>query len=139
VIVLDTNVLSEIVKPFPAGEVLRWMDAQNPADVFTTSITVAEMLSGVEALPPGKRRSQLSAGVEKIFVQEFPGKILPFAEDAARLFATIVASRNSSGRPISQFDGMIAAIALSHHAAVATRNTADFEGCGVHIINPWSE
>jgi predicted nucleic acid-binding protein len=139
VIVLDTNVLSEIVKPYPSNAVQRWLKTQQPADVFTTSITQAEILYGIELLPSGKRRALLSTGIEKIFAEEFPGKILPFDEDAARRFSTIMASRDASGRRISQFDGMIAAIALSHRAAVATRNAADFEGCGVHIINPWSE
>jgi hypothetical protein len=79
----------------------------------------------------------LRATAEKMFAQDFAGRILPFDEDAARMFATIVASRNAAGRPIAQFDAMIAAIARSHRAAVATRNTKDFEHCGIRLVNPW--
>ncbi len=136
-IVLDTNVISESLKPLPSGVVLSWIAAQLPSAVFTTAITLAEVMNGVEALPHGKRRTGLLAGVEKIFAQEFAGRILPFDEHAARLFATIVASRSAAGRPISEFDAMIAAIARTHHATVATRNTADFEHCGLHLVDPW--
>jgi hypothetical protein len=137
VIVLDTNVLSEALKPLPSSIVLRWLAAQQPLSVFTTTITEAEVLYGVEALPAGKRRMRLLAAVEKMFAEEFAGRILPFDEDAARAFAGVVAARDRAGRPISQFDAMIAAIARSHRAAVATRNTADFQHCGIDVINPW--
>jgi predicted nucleic acid-binding protein len=137
VIVLDTNVVSEGAKPLPSEIVLSWLDAQIPSAVFTTTITLAEVLYGVEALPAGKRRTRLLAAAEKMFAQDFAGRILPFDEDAARLYATIVASRNAVGRPISQLDAMIAAIARTHRATVATRNTADFEHCGIQLVNPW--
>jgi predicted nucleic acid-binding protein len=137
VIVLDTNVLSEALKPVPSDTVLAWMAAEIPSSVFTTTITLAEVLYGVEALPPGKRRTRLLLAIEKMFAEEFAGRILPFDEDAARMFASIVASREAAGRPISQFDAMIAAIARSHRAAVATRNTADFERCGIPVVDPW--
>lgn len=136
-IVLDTNVLSEGAKPAPSETVLSWLDAQCYSEVFTTTITMAEMYSGVEALPQGKRRARLLETVEKLFSQEFAGRILPFDEAAAREFAIIVASRNAVGRPISEFDAMIAAIARSHRATVATRNIADFEHFGLHLIDPW--
>lgn len=138
-IVLDTNVLSEALKPLPSVTVLHWLGAQEPASVFTTTITQAEILYGIETLPPGKRRVRLLAAVEKMFAAEFAGRILPFDEDAARAFAGIVAARDSAGRPISQFDAMIAAIARSHRAAVATRNIADFQHCGINVVNPWTE
>jgi predicted nucleic acid-binding protein len=137
VIVLDTNVLSEALKPVPSDTVLAWMAAEIPSSVFMTTITLAEVLYGVEALPPGKRRTRLLLAIEKMFAEEFAGRILPFDEDAARMFAGIVASREAAGRPISQFDAMIAAIARSHRAAVATRNTADFERCGIPVVDPW--
>jgi predicted nucleic acid-binding protein len=137
VIVLDTNVVSEGAKRMPSEIVLSWLDAQIPSAVFTTTITLAEVLYGIEALPPGKRRTRLLAAAEKMFAQDFAGRILPFDEDAARLYATIVASRNAVGRPISQLDAMIAAIARTHRATVATRNTADFEHCGIQLVNPW--
>ena len=138
-ILLDTNVLSEALKPLPSPIVLRWLAAQEPSSVFTTSVTQAEVLYGIETLPPGKRRTRLLAAVEKMFAEEFEGRILPFDEDSARAFAGIVAARDAAGRPISQLDAMIAAIARSHRAAVATRNTADFQHCGLDLINPWTE
>lgn len=138
-IVLDTNVLSEALKPLPSGVVLRWLAAQELPAVFTTTITQAEILYGIEVLPPGKRQVRLSAAVEKMFAEEFNGRILPFDGEAARGFAKIVAARDAAGRPISQFDAMIAAIARCRRAAVATRNTADFERCGIQIVNPWTE
>ena len=138
-IVLDTNVLSEALKPLPSPVVLGWLAAKQPLSVFTTTITEAEVLYGVETLPPGKRRLGLLAAVEKMLAEEFEGRILPFDEDAARAFAGIVAARDAAGRPISQFDAMIAAIARSHRAAVATHNTADFQHCGIDLINPWTE
>ena len=137
-IVLDTNILSEALKPAPADTVLRWLAAQTPAAVFTTTITLAEILYGLEVLPVGKRRLRLLTAVEKMFAEQFDGHILSFDEDAARLFASIAASRFAAGRPISQPDAMIAAIARSHNAAVATRNTDDFERCGIQVVNPWS-
>ncbi len=137
--VLDTNVLSEALKPAPSEQVLRWLAAQIPSAVFTTTITMAEVLYGVEALPAGRRRTRLLAAVENMFAEQFEGRILPFDEQAARLFASIVAVRNATGRPISQMDAMIAAIARSNRAALSSRNTADFEGCGIQVINPWDE
>ena len=138
-IVLDTNVLSEALKPLPSPAVLDWLAAQEPSSVFTTAITQAEVLYGVATLPAGRRRMRLLAAVEKMFAEEFEDRILPFDEDAAREFAGIVATREAAGRPISQFDGMIAAIARSHRASVATRNITDFQDCGTDVINPWAE
>ena len=138
-IILDTNVLSEALKPLPSLIVLDWLAAQEPSSVFTTTITQAEVLYGIEALPSGKRRTRLLAAVEKMFAEQFGGRILPFDEDAARAFAGMVAVRDAAGRPISQCDAMIAAIARSHRAAVATRNTSDFQHCGIEVINPWAE
>jgi predicted nucleic acid-binding protein len=107
--------------------------------VFITTITQAEVLYGIELLPAGKRKSQLSAIIEKLFAEDFQGRILSFDEDSARAFAKIVSGWGAAERPISQFDAMIAAIARSRGAGVATRNTNDFERCGIRIINPWTE
>ena len=137
-IILDTNVLSEVLKPLPSGIVLRWLAAQEPQVVFTTTITQAEILYDIGALEPGKRKTRLSAAIEKMFAEEFQDRILPFDVDAARAFAKIVTARDAAGLPISQFDAMIAAIARSRRGAVATRNTGDFERCRVRIINPSS-
>ena len=136
-IVLDTNVLSEALRPSPSDVVLHWLAAQERMGIFITTITQAEVLYGVEVLPAGKRRTRLSAAIERLLSDEFEGRILPFDEEPARTFARIVSTREAMGRPISQFDAMIAAIARSRRAAVATRNVHDFEHCEVRIINPW--
>ena len=136
-IILDTNTLSETLKPVPSNILLGWLAGQDPVSIYTTAISQAEMLYGVEALPAGRRREQLAQVVEEIFAQDFLGRVLPFDQQSAREFASIVASRKAVGRPISQFDAMIAAIARSQSAAVATRNTGDFEHCGIRLINPW--
>lgn len=117
---------------------MQWLAAQAASEVFTTSITLAEILYGIEALPAGKRRMRLLGAVEKMFAEQFAGRILPFDEESALLFARIVSSRDSAGHRISQFDAMIAAIARSHRASVATRNTSDFVDCGITVIDPWS-
>jgi predicted nucleic acid-binding protein len=137
-IVLDTNVLSEALRPAPAPGVLAWLAALEPAEAFTTAVTQAEMLHGVEMLPAGKRRSVLERALEALFGGEFSGRVLPFDERAAQAYAKVVRVRQTQGRPISQFDAMIAAICLSRRATLATRNVADFEDCGVRLVNPWS-
>ena len=138
-IVLDTNVLTEVLKPAPSAAVVEWIVSQQPLEIYTTTITLAEILNGIEALPAGKRRGQLSAAVERIFAEQFSGRILPFNESAPRMYARIVAERSAAGHPISQFDGMIAAIARSQHGGVATRNASDFRRCGIQVINPWTD
>jgi toxin FitB len=138
VIILDTNAVSEVMKPAPSESVLRWLASQEPPSIFVTVITQAEMLYGVEVLASGKRKQSLLALTEKLFGTEgFQGRILPFDQQSAREFARILAGRKAAGRPMPQFDAMIAAIARSHGAAVATRNTGDFEHCGIRLINPW--
>lgn len=136
-IILDTNVLSEALKPSPAPEVLRWFAAQPALQIFTTAITQAEILYGVELLPKSKRRAALLAAVNAMFAADFSGRILPFDSDAARLFPQIAAARRTLGRPIKQLDAQIAAIARSRAAAIATRNTSDFQHCGIALIDPW--
>ena len=136
-IVLDTNVLSELMRANPAPGVVRWIGAQPAASLFTTSITQAEILHGVMSLPAGRRRSTLEGAAEAMFREEFAGRVLPFGADAAPHYARIAAERQRAGRPISHFDAQIAAIARSAGASVATRNVADFELCGVKVIDPW--
>ncbi|HYI92936.1 MAG TPA: type II toxin-antitoxin system VapC family toxin [Bryobacteraceae bacterium] len=138
-IVLDTNVLAEVLRPVPSAVVLRWLADQEPASVFITAITQAEVLYGVEILPAGKRRERLHHAVEKLITDDFRDRILSFDERAGPIFAKIVADRQATGRPAPQLDAMIAAIARSHRATVATRNIADFVHCGVRVINPWDE
>jgi toxin FitB len=137
VIILDTNVLSEVLKPSPAAEVLEWLAAQPASQLFTTAITQAEILYGLDLLPKGKRRGALQIAVQAVFENDFAGRILPFDSAAALVFSQIAAARQLLGRPISQLDAQIAAIARVRAAAVATRNTADFQNCGIAIIDPW--
>jgi toxin FitB len=138
-ILLDTNALSEALKPVPLARVLDWISAHEAEGVFVSAITEAEVLSGIEVLPAGKRKQALAVFAGKLFEGVLRGKILPFDEEAARLFASIWAARKAAGRPISQFDAMIAAIARAHGATLATRNVKDFEHCGIRLVNPWAD
>lgn len=137
--ILDTNVVSEMMRPVPAPVVLRWFSTQPAEDTHVTAITVAEILYGVELLPSGKRREELRAGAEKMFGVVFADHILTFDDKAARAFALIVSLRRRQGKPMSEFDGQIAAIARAHGGTLATRDTAGFEACGVRLVNPWKE
>jgi len=136
-LVLDTNVISEIMKASPSPRVMEWWAQQEAGELFTTTITVAEILYGIEILPKGKRRDSLRAEADLVFTQDFVGRILPFDEEAARAFPEIATARRAQGRPIAELDAQIAAIARSRHAMLATRNIADFEGCGLRLANPW--
>ncbi len=138
-IVLDTNVVSEIMKPAPSEKVVHWLASQESSSVFTTVITQAEILYGIEVLPAGRRRQSLPDVVEDTFRLDFERRILPFDEESGRRYARIRAGRKAAGRPIAQFDAMIAAIASVHRVALATRNTSDFERCGIRLINPWTD
>lgn len=137
-IVLDTNVISEVLKPVPAPEVIEWLSSQDRESVFLTSITAAELLYGIQILPSGRRRDQLQQAIEGILLEEFKGQVLPFDDDAARVFAVVAAERREMGRPMSQFDAMIAAICRLHDARLATRNARDFEHCGIALLDPWT-
>jgi hypothetical protein len=118
--------------------VLAWLSRKpDGGHFFVTTITVAEILFGIDLLPKGKRRDKMLVQAEAMFAEDFAGRILPFDEAAARAFPEIAIARRAFGRPISEFDLQIAAIARSRAAILATRNTADFEGCGVRLINPW--
>lgn len=137
-IILDTNVLSEILRPAPEPRVVDWLAAQDGATVCLTAITEAELRHGVAILPEGKRRNDLAEMIDQIIREDFAGRILPFDSPAAEAFATIAAARRAMGRPIAHADCQIAAIARAVGGAVATRNTPDFAECGVRLINPWT-
>ena len=138
-IVLDTNVLSELMRPAPSEAVERWVAAHPASSLFTTTITQSEILYGVALLPRGRKRSAIEEAVEATFEEDFAGRILPFDTAAARAFAAVAVERRKAGRPIGQLDAQIAAIAQSRSAAVATRNVSDFEGCGLIVHNPWQD
>jgi predicted nucleic acid-binding protein len=136
-IVLDTNVLSEAMLVEPAGPLERWMRAQPLTDLFTTAVCEAEIRRGIALMPAGRRRVALEQSLARIFAELLSGRILAFDSAAAEAFAEIAAGRQQLGRPIGPFDAQIAAIALIHKAAVATRDTDDFANCGIKVINPW--
>jgi predicted nucleic acid-binding protein len=138
-IILDTNVVSELLRPAPAAQVERWLAAQDGAMVFFTSVGEAELRYGLAIMPVGRRHAALSKTIEAILEEDFRDRILNFDRAAALAYATIAAERRAVGRPISQFDCQIAAIARASAAAVATRNTGDFEGCGITVIDPWQQ
>lgn len=136
-IVLDTNVLSELLAPAPCAAVEAWLANQPALAVFTTAVTEAEILYGLRLLPEGRRRRDLEAAILPIFREDFADRILPFDSEAADAYASIVVTRRNAGRPISQFDAQIAAITASKGAMLATRNVSDFLETGIPIINPW--
>jgi toxin FitB len=134
-LVLDTNVISEILRPEPHKSVVAWFESQPKSQVFTTAVTYAEILYGVSLLPKG--RQKLIAAVELIFEEDLANRILGFDAPCAAHFGDIAATRRLAGRPINQLDAMIAAIARLHGAKLVTRNAPDFDECGVDVINPW--
>lgn len=136
-IILDTNVVSEPMKPAPAPGVHAWAKKRIPTELFTTSISEAEIFYGIELLRPGKRREALTASAEAMFAEEFAGRVIGFESRAARKFSRILAQRRAIGRPMSYADAQIAAIAQLFSATVATRNVADFRDCGVNVVDPW--
>ena len=137
-LVLDTNVVSELMREHPNSDVLRWVDSQLTGNLFVTAVTEAEIRTGIAILPQGERQRGLAAAAERLFSMLFSERILPFDSDAARAYAMLAAERRVAGRPISQSDCQIAAIARCRGATVATRDVGDFEGSGIEVINPWS-
>ena len=137
-IVLDTNVVSELMRAAPNAEVLVWMDKLPPRELFVTAVTEAEVRTGIAILPAGARRSGLADAAERTLGGLFAGRVLPFDSSAARAYADIAAASRAAGHPISQSDCQIAAIARSRGMAVATRNVRDFSETGVEVIDPWT-
>ena len=137
-IVVDTNVVSELMRPSPSPQVRDWIIAQAPGELCTTAVTVAEIRYGLERLPDGRRKDSLLAAATEVFAA-FSEFIQPFDADAAVWYATIVAQRDRLGLPIDGFDGQIAAICRTRGAALATRNAKDFEETGIDVIDPWQQ
>ncbi len=137
-IILDTNVVSEPLKRNPGAAVLEWLDRQSPATLYLTTISQAELLAGVLALPAGKRRTELQKVINNELVSLFANRILPFGERSAEAYAQVVTAANAAGNPIDFADAAIGAIALEHNFILATRNERDFKGTSVKLLNPWS-
>jgi len=136
--ILDTNVLLELMRTSPDANVAHWVDQQALDDLGITAVTVAEILYGLDLMTDGRRKADLSGRFALMLERGFSGEVLPFDEVAAVAYARIRGDRSRGGRPISSNDAMIAAIARARGAAVVTRNVADFEDCGIALINPWS-
>ncbi len=138
VIIIDTNVVSELLKPRPDASVEAWFESMRPDDLFITSIVVAELSFGAWLLPQGRRRKALHAAIATVFEESYRDRTLAFDVNTAVHYGDIRAKRQQIGRPIHALDAQIAAIARANSMAVATRNTKDFEGCGIALIDPWS-
>jgi hypothetical protein len=135
-IVVDTNVVSELMKSSPSPVVRDWLLGQRPVELFTTAITVAEILYGIERLPDGQRKDALQTAATDVFTS-FDDHVLPFDHDAAAAYAPLVHRRDQRGLPIDGFDAQIAAICNTHNATLATRNVKDFEHTGITVLDPW--
>jgi toxin FitB len=135
--VLDTNVLSAMMRLQLEPRVAVWIAAQPVDLLFTTSLSQAEILSGLGVMVEGRRRLDLQAAARAMFLEDFDGRVLLFDTEAATAYASIFAARRGAGRPAATIDLMIASIAQSRGASVVTRDTSGFEGCGLTLINPW--
>jgi predicted nucleic acid-binding protein len=138
-IILDTNVVSEQIKSDPSEAVIRWAATVPSSQLFTTAVTEAEMLIGLEMMPQGRRRTVLADQIGQIFDRELSDKILPFDRGAARELSKLPLPRTRDGKPIINTDALIGAIALAHGAVVATRNVKDFRSLGIDVVNPWTD
>jgi predicted nucleic acid-binding protein len=138
-IILDTNVVSEALKPQPNRRVLQWLIDNSGDDLFLTSINLAEMMAGLALMPDGKRKQAMTTGLDDLLQHLFQGRILPFNTDAARAYAAIHAKTQAAGKTMQLFDAQIAAIAKFHGFAVATRDIEPFTNAGLSVINPWND
>lgn len=136
-IILDTNVVSELAKPDMDVQMTIWFGSQRMQNLYTTAVTLAEVTFGVEIMPEGRRKALLRSRTEEIFNDGFRSRILPFDDRAARLYGVSVAAARAKGKSILIADGQIAAIALANGFTIATRDTAPFEAAGVSVIDPW--
>lgn len=137
-IVIDTNIISELMKANPAEKVIAWINQQPAETLYITSITIAEISYGLHILHEGKRRNLLETRFEQFISQAFYGRVLDFNEKNARLYGELMGYRKEAGKPLSVLDGQIAAITLANNMALATRNIKDFVDCGIELINPFA-
>ncbi len=136
-ILLDTNVISEAMKPEPHAAVRDWLDAQVAETLFVSSVTIAELMFGIGALPQGKRKDKLAAALDGV-LELFADRILPFDTEAARRYADLAIKARAAGKGFPTPDGYIAAIAAAHGFAVASRDTSAFMAAGLSVIDPWT-
>ena len=137
-ILLDTNVISEVMKSAPSPRVLAWLNDHPTNLLFVSTITIAEISYGIHILPQSKRRALLETRFEQFMTQAFSGRMLAFSETCARIYGQLMGHQKEAGKPLSICDGQIAAIALANNTSIATRNTKDFKYCGVELINPFA-
>ena len=136
-IILDTNIVPELMRPNPSSNVVDWVAGQAAPDLYLSTVSQAELPYGVAILPAGRRRDNLLDALEGMLREDFDGRILPFDSAAAHTYAAIAAARRAVGRPINHADCQIAAIARCRGASVATRDVDDFQATGIEVINPW--
>ena len=136
-ILIDTNVVSELMRPAPSPSVLQWLNLQPSREIWLCSVVAGELLFGLARLPEGVRKQQLTRTLSLMLSEDFQDRVLAYDLEAAVVYADLVANRESQGRPMSLADAQIASICLTHQAIFATRNTKDFEGLGLTLINPW--
>jgi hypothetical protein len=136
--VLDTNIISEIMRPKPETRVIKWLNSQQASKLFLSSITLAEIGYGLYILPDGKRKWNLQQRFDQFIKNAFETQIVDFTQDSAQAYAKLMGERKQAGNPMSIPDGQIAAIALANGYAVATRNIKDFKDCGLDLINPFT-
>ena len=137
-VLLDTNVVSELMRRTPDPAVAMWAAGQRLDSLFFSAVGEAELRYGAAVLPTGQRRGTLVSDIERMLVEAFENRVLPFDSGAARAYADIAAMRRSAGRPVASTDCQIAAIARSRRMAVATRNVRDFEGADIGVVDPWT-
>lgn len=137
-ILIDTFVISEMMRPNPAPQVLAWFGSQDASTLYLSAVGEAELRRGAAILPAGKRRNLLIAQIDAMIAEDFAGRVMLFNSEAAVAFAAVDVDRRKAGRPITFADCQIAATARAHGAAIATRNVGDFEDCGVQVMNPWA-
>lgn len=137
-IILDTNVVSELMRAEADHNVVAWLDGQPAEEVYLTAVTGAELSYGVARMPAGRRKARLADRVRQLIGEDFAGRLLPFDEQAAEQYGSIAAMRERSGQPIAMADAQIAAICRARRAQLATRNLKDFAHTGIDVIDPWS-
>jgi len=137
VIVLDSHVVSELVRPSPNRSVVEWVDEHDSSELVLTALTAAELRAGVALLPEGRRGDELGMRIESLLVETFAGYVLAFDVGSSAYYAEVLAVRTRGGRPITTFDAQIAAVCRQYDSVLATRNTTDFTDTGIQLVNPW--